>query len=202
MLAHALAYVAALGPAGWALFILLYAASCVAFLPVSPLTFGAGAVYGLGPGFALVWLGATLGACVSFLVGRRWLRGWVEKKLARHPRFAAIDAAVSAQGPRVVFLTRLAPIFPFAMLNYAYGVTRVGFRDYALASIAGMVPGTLFFVYLGAAAGAAVRSGQGRTRTAAEWAYFGFGLLATAAVLLLVGREAKRELAKHVKNKA
>ncbi|MBI5247788.1 MAG: TVP38/TMEM64 family protein [Elusimicrobia bacterium] len=201
-LQHALAYVAALGAAGWALFIVLYAACCVFFLPVSPLTFGAGAAYGLGRGFLLVWCGASLGAGVSFFIGRRWLRAWVEKKLARHPRFAAIDAAVSAGGARIVLLTRLAPVFPFATLNYAYGLTRVKFRDYLLASVAGMVPGTLFFVYLGAAAGAAFKSGaEGKARTAAEWAYFAFGLLATAAVVALVGREANRELAKHEKRR-
>ena len=200
MLQQALTDVAALGPAGWALFILLYAVSCILFFPVSPLTFGAGAAYGLGRGFLLVWCGASLGAGVAFWIGRRWLRTWVEKKLARHPRFAAIDAAVSAGGARIVLLTRLAPVFPFATLNYAYGLTRVRFRDYMLASIAGMVPGTLFFVYLGAAAGAAFRTGtQRNARTAAEWAYFAFGLLATAAVVALVGREANRELAKHAK---
>ena len=200
MLQHALAHVAAMGPAGWGLFILLYAACCICFLPVSPLTFGAGAVYGLGPGFLLVWLGASLGACVSFLIGRRWLRAWVEKRLARHPRFAAIDAAVSAQGARVVFLTRLAPMFPFSTLNYVYGLTRVSFGDYLLASCFGMIPGTLFFVYLGAAAGAAVKAGtQARARTGAEWAFFVVGLLATAGVVALVGREANRELAKHAK---
>lgn len=201
LLAHALAYVAALGAAGWALFILLYAVCCVAFFPVSPLTFGAGAAYGLVRGFLLVWCGATLGACVSFWIGRRWLRSWVEKKLARHPRFAAIDAAVSAQGARIVLLTRLAPMFPFSSLNYAFGLTRVSFRDYLLASVVGMVPGTMLFVYLGAATGAAFRSGvPAEARSTAQWVFFAVGLLATAAVVVLVGREANRELAKHVKN--
>jgi uncharacterized membrane protein YdjX (TVP38/TMEM64 family) len=159
-------------------------------------------VYGLGPGFALVWLGASLGACVSFLIGRRWLRDWVERRLARYPLFAAIDAAVSAQGARVVLLTRLTPIFPFAMLNYAYGVTRVGFREYALASCIGMLPGTFLFVFLGAAAGEAVKAGtQGRARTALEWAFFAVGLLATIGTVVLVGRRANRELAKHVKHR-
>ncbi len=198
LLDGALDYIASMGAAGYAAYIALYALSCVAFLPVSVLTFGAGALFGVGPGFALVWAGATLGACASFLLGRHWLRGWVEKRLARHPLFLAIDAAISVQGWRVVFLTRLAPVFPFALLNYAYGLTRVRFREYALASWLGMAPGTLLFVYLGAAAGEAVKAGtSGRARTPAEWALFGVGLAATVAAVALVGRAAKRALAAH-----
>lgn len=194
MLHDALMYVAALGLLGHVVFILLYALACLLFFPVSVLTFGAGAVYGVGPGFALVWLGAMLGSCSAFMVGRHWLRAWVERRLASHPVFLAIDAAVSAQGGKVVFLTRLTPVFPFTLLNYAYGVTRVGFGEYAAATSLGMSPGTFLFVYLGAAAGAAVKPDTvGRTN--AEWAFFGIGLLATVVVVALVGREAKRALA-------
>lgn len=195
-LQHVLSYVAGLGPVGYAVFVLLYAACCVAFFPVSPLTFGAGAAYGAVKGFALVWAGATLGACLSFLIGRHWLRFWVEKRLAGYPLFVAIDAAVSTQGRKVVFLTRLTPIFPFSTLNYAYGLTRVKFGDYALASCLGMVPGTALFVYLGAATRAAVGA---ETRTKAEWAFFAVGLLATIAAVTVVAREAKRALREHVK---
>lgn len=189
-----------MGVAGYAAFIFLYAFACVAFLPVSVLTLGAGALFGIGPGFFLVWTGATLGACVSFLLGRHWMRTWVEKRLARYPMFAAIDAAVTVQGWRVVVLTRLTPLFPFALQNYAYGLMRVTFGEYALASWLGMVPGTLMFVYVGAVAGEAVKAGAaGRTRTPAEWAFLGVGLLATIVVVMLVGRTAKRALDAHVK---
>ena len=203
LLHHALTHIAAMGAVGYAAFVLLYAASCVALLPVSVLTLGAGALFGVGPGFALVWIGATLGACASFLIGRHCVRGWVEKRLARYPLFMAIDAAVSVQGWRVVFLTRLTPLFPFSTLNYAYGLTRVKFRDYAVASFLGMAPGTLLFVYLGAAAGEAVSAGaRGRVRTPAQWAFFGIGLVATIAAVTLVGRTAKQALAAHTKPEA
>ena len=198
LLSGALAHVAAMGPAGSVAFILLYAAACVSFLPASPLTLGAGALFGVAHGFLLVWTGATLGSGLSFLIGRHWLRGWVEIRLARYPLFTAIDAAVSAQGARVVFLTRLTPLFPFNTLNYAYGLTRVRFRDYLLASCVGMAPGTLLVVYLGAAAGESVKAGaHGRARTSVEWVFYGIGLLATIAAVALVAREAKRVLARH-----
>jgi uncharacterized membrane protein YdjX (TVP38/TMEM64 family) len=200
LLRHALEHIAALGAGGYAAFVLLYAAACVAFLPVSVLTFGAGALFGVGRAFALVWTGACLGSCAAFLIGRHWLRGWVEKRLARRPVFAAIDAAVSAEGWRVVFLTRLTPLFPFSMQNYAYGLTRVRFVEYALATAAGMAPGTLLYVYVGAAAGEAVKAGAGgRARTSAEWAFFGVGLLSAFVVVALIGRQARAVLARHVK---
>ncbi|MDO8756544.1 MAG: TVP38/TMEM64 family protein, partial [Elusimicrobiota bacterium] len=179
LLRNALENTAALGALGWVAFVLLYAFACVAFLPVSVLTLGAGAVFGVWLGFGLVWIGATVGACVSFLIGRHWLRGWVERKIAHRPLFAAIDAAVSVEGWRIVILTRLTPLFPFAIQNYAYGITRVGFREYAAASFLGMAPGTFMFVSIGAAAGEAVKAGAGETRTPAEWAFYAVGLAAT-----------------------
>lgn len=176
-------------------FVCAYVLACVAFLPVSPLTLGAGALFGTAKGFLLVWTGATLGSCASFLIGRHALRFFIEKRIARHPLWAAIDAAVSAQGWRVVFLTRLTPLFPFTLLNYAYGLTRVSLGEFALASMAGMAPATLFFVHVGATAGAAARGGWS-SRTPAEWALAAAGLLTGAATVWFVGREARRELAK------
>lgn len=199
LLRDALLHIASFGAAGGAAFIVLYALACVAFLPVSVLTLGAGAVYGVGAGFGLVLVGATLGACASFLIGRHWLRTWVEKRLARHPVFAAIDAAVSVEGWRIVVLTRLTPLFPFALQNYAYGLTRVKFREYSVASFVGMAPGTLLFVYLGAAAGEAVKAGAARTRTPAEWAFYALGLAAAVAAVVMISRVAKRALDAHVK---
>ncbi len=194
----ALLYVASLGVVGWAAFVVLYAAACIAFMPVSVLTLGAGAVFGVWVGFGLVWLGATLGACASFLIGRHWLRGWVERRVAHMPVFAAIDAAVSVEGWRIVVLTRLTPLFPFALQNYAYGLTRVRLSEYALASWLGMAPGTFLFVYIGAAAGEAVKAGaQGRVRTPMEWAFLAVGLLAAVAAVMKISREAKRALDKH-----
>lgn len=200
MLHHALDRIAAMGPAGPFCYILLYAVCCVCFCPISPMAFGAGALWGVWPGIVFAWIGAAIGSCLSFLIGRHWLQAFVERKLARYPLFTAIDAAVSAQGARVVFLTRLTPIFPFNALNYGYGITRVKFREFMVATCLGMIPGTLMLVYLGAAAGAAMKTGtQARTRTPAEWAFFAVGLGATVAVVTLVGRAAKRALDEHTK---
>lgn len=194
-LQSALDAVAGMGAGGMVAFIFLYAIATVAFMPGSVLTLGAGAAFGVPKGFVLVSAGATLGACASFLVGRFLVRERIEKLLSGYPAFAAVSKAVGSQGRRVVFLTRLSPILPFNLLNYAYGLTRVGFGDYAAASWAGMLPGTLLYVYLGAAAAEAARAGAGaRTRTSWEWALFVAGLAATAVAAWLIGRAAKAAL--------
>jgi len=193
LLASALASVAAAGSAGQAGFVALYVLATVLFVPGSVLTVGAGAVFGLWRGFFLVSVGSTLGACAAMLVGRYLLRDRVARRLAAFPVFEAVRSAVAAEGWKVVALTRLSPVLPFVLLNYAYGLTEVRFKEYALASWLGMMPGTLLFVYLGAAAGEVARSGD-RVRTPAEWAFFAAGLAATALAAWLVGRKAKAAL--------
>jgi uncharacterized membrane protein YdjX (TVP38/TMEM64 family) len=197
LLGAALTWTAAAGPLGLAAFVGLYVLACVAFLPGSILTLGAGAAFGLWKGFVLVSVGSTLGAGAAFLVGRYLLRDWVTRRLAAVPAFAAISGAVGTEGWKVVLLTRLSPVLPFNLLNYGYGLTTVGFGEYVLASWIGMMPGTFLYVYLGAAAGAAARGGSS-ARTPAEWAMFAAGLAATAVAAWLVGRTAKKALSGRV----
>lgn len=199
-LASALAWTASAGPLGQAAFVGLYILACVAFLPGSVLTLGAGAAFGLWKGFVLVSIGSTLGACAAFLTGRYLLRDWATRRLAAFPAFAAVAASVGQEGWRVVLLTRLSPVLPFNLLNYGYGLTTVGLGEYALASWLGMLPGTFLYVYLGAAAGEAARAGT-RARTPAEWGLFATGLAATAVAAWLVGRTAKKALAERVQGK-
>ncbi|MBI3296644.1 MAG: TVP38/TMEM64 family protein [Elusimicrobia bacterium] len=197
LLSSALVWVGASGVVGQAAFVALYVLACVAFLPGSVLTLGAGAIFGLWRGFFLVSLASTLGACAAMLVGRFLLRDWVARRLAAFPAFEAVRGAVAAEGWKVVALTRLSPVLPFSLLNYAYGLTDVGLKEYALASWLGMMPGTLLFVYLGAAAGEVARSGR-QGRSPAEWAFFAAGLGATALAAWLVGKKAKAALAARV----
>jgi len=188
------AWVAGLGAWGPLAFIAGYALAVVAFVPGSLLTLAGGAVFGLARGTAYVFVAATLGATLAFLVARHGARPWVEKRVAADPRFAAIDRAVAAQGGRIAFLLRLSPLFPFNLLNYALGLTRVRLRDYVLAC-AGMLPGTLLYVYYGSLAGElAQAAGGARTRSPAEWALLAVGLVATVVVTRIVTRIATRAL--------
>lgn len=136
-----------------------------------------------------------LGATAAFVVGRYLAREWVAAKVQGAPRFAAIDQAVAREGWKIVILTRLSPIFPFNLLNYAFGLTRVSLRDYVFASWIGMIPGTLMYVYMGSLAGDLATQGAGsRMRSGAEWALSGIGLLATIAVTVYVTRLARAAL--------
>jgi uncharacterized membrane protein YdjX (TVP38/TMEM64 family) len=115
------------------------------------------------------------------------------KKIEGRASFAAIDRAVANEGWNIVFLTRLSPVFPCTLLNYAFGLTRVSLRDYVLASWIGMMPGTVMYVYLGSLVRAGVADHE---RTPTEWALYGTGLLATVAVVVIVTRIARRALAR------
>lgn len=189
------AWVEDLGPLGPLAFIVGYALAVVAFAPGSVLTLAAGATFGLARGTAYVFVAATLGAALAFLVARHLARPWVERRLAAHPGFAAIDRAIAAQGRRIVFLLRLSPAFPFSLLNYALGLTQVRFVDALVASV-GMLPGTLLYVYYGHVGRqiAAAATGAAQQRSVADYAVLGLGLVATIAVTTLVARIARRAL--------
>ncbi len=196
---EALAWISGLGLAGVAVFIGLYVLACILFIPGSILTLGAGAVYGVVRGSLIVSLASTLGATCAFLVGRHLARDRIASKIGADRRFAAIDKAVAREGAKIVGLTRLSPVFPFNLLNYAFGLTGVSVRHYVLASWLGMAPGTILYVYVGSLAGNLAAAGSGeRARSPAEWALYGVGLAATVGVSVVVARIARKALAEHI----
>ena len=197
LLKQALDWVGKLGPWGPVIFIGLYIVATVLFIPGSVLTLGAGAVFGVVWGSIYVSIGATLGATAAFLVGRYLARDAIARKIEGSARFAAIDKAVAGEGWKIVGLTRLSPVFPFALLNYGFGLTRVKLGHYILASWIGMMPGTIMYVYIGSIAKAAT---GGHTRTTGEWVLYGAGLLATVVVTVFVTRIAKKALAKQIES--
>lgn len=188
-------WVDSLGVWGPVVFILGYAAAVVGFVPGSVLTLAAGAIFGLAGGVAYVFVAAVIGSSAAFLVSRYLARGVIEKRLAGNARFAAIDQAVGAQGRKIVFLLRLSPVFPFTLLNYALGLTRVRFVDYLAASV-GMLPGTLLYVYYGKLAGdvAALAGGAAVEKGAGYYAVLAVGLVATILVTAVVTRTARKAL--------
>jgi uncharacterized membrane protein YdjX (TVP38/TMEM64 family) len=197
--AGALAWVTGLGAWGPVAFVLLYVIVTVLLLPAVVLTLGAGAVFGVVWAFVTVSVAATLGATAAFLVGRYLARGWVARRIADSPRLGAIDAAVAREAWKIVALTRLSPAFPFVLLNYAFGLTRVPLRDYVLASWLGMMPGIALYAYLGSLAGdVAAAAAGGRARTPWEWALYALGFVATLAVTVYATRVARAALAQRI----
>lgn len=190
-LSQSLDALARLGPWGAVAFVALYVSATVALVPASILTLGAGAVYGVGPGLALASISSTLGAATAFALGRWRARTWIAQRYGRHPAFLELDRAIQSSGWKVVVLARLSPILPYTLLNYAFALTGIGFREFVAASWAGMLPGTLLYVSLGAAA----RAGSGpRTRTPSEWALLGVGIAATLVITVVLARTARAAL--------
>lgn len=185
----------ALGPWGPVAFIALYIIACVTAIPGSILTLAAGAIFGLAGGVAAAFTGAMLGSTAAFLLARTVARGAVARRIGDDPRFAAIDSAIAARGRVIVFLVRLSPVFPFSLLNYAFGLTRVSLGDYLLGGL-GMLPGTVLYVYYGKVAGdvAALAAGSSAPKGPGYYAVLALGLVATIAVTIVVTRTARRAL--------
>lgn len=184
-----------LGHWGALLFILVYIAATVILIPGSILTLGAGAVFGLWKGFFLVSFASTLAASAAFLVGRYLARDWIRQRIGSDSRILAIDAAIGRDEWKIVGLTRLSPLIPFTLLNYALSLTQVRFSRYVLASWIAMIPGTFTYVYLGALG----RIGARVEKSAGEWLLLFLGLLATIAVTVLISRGARKIMAEQLK---
>jgi uncharacterized membrane protein YdjX (TVP38/TMEM64 family) len=186
------AWIEDLGAWGFLVFAALYVVAAMLLFPAAVLTLAAGALFGPWLGVLLVSFASTTTAALAFLVARHLARPLVERIAKKRPVFAAVDRAISEGGWKVVGMMRLSPIVPFGPSNYLFGLTSVRFWPYVLASWVGMLPGTFLYVWLGHAGGMAF--GRSRERSPAEWWLLGAGIVATAAVTVVLTRAAKKEL--------
>ncbi|MEJ2345714.1 MAG: VTT domain-containing protein [Gammaproteobacteria bacterium] len=157
------------------LFIAVYTVATVLFLPGSVVTLAGGALFGPVLGTLYNLTGATLGAALAFLVARYLARNWVEHRAGG--RLGQLKRGVDAEGWRFVAFVRLVPLFPFNLLNYALGITRIRFSHYLVATYVCMLPGAVAYTYLGYAGREAVAGGNGLLHT---------GLLALALLAAAV----------------
>lgn len=153
------AWVKDAGAAGPVLFILIYAIGTLFFLPGSVLTLAGGALFGPVLGTFYNLTGATIGATLAFLVARYVASNWVEQKTGG--RLKQLKEGVEGEGWRFVAFLRLVPLFPFNLLNYALGLTRIKLSHYIIASYLCMLPGAMAYTYLGYAGREAVAGGSG-----------------------------------------
>jgi uncharacterized membrane protein YdjX (TVP38/TMEM64 family) len=203
MLQDALSWIQNLGAVGAIVFIGCYGLAAVFFIPGTILTLGAGVVFGVVLGSFYVFIGASLGATLAFLVGRYVARGWVSQKIEGNQKFSAIDKAVAREGFKIVLLTRLSPAFPFTLLNYAFGVTQVSLKDYVLGCV-GMIPGIIMYVYIGSLAGNLASLGMASSAPpeaeTIQWILRIVGLIATVTVTLYVTKIARQALQESVES--
>jgi len=125
-----------------------FAAAAFVFVPRTFLTLGVGGLYGLAV-IPVIVLGATAGSVITFLIARYFLADRVQRWIDRHPSVRVIAGAVDEEGWRIVALLRFASPTPASVQNYVFGVTRIGFWPYTLASLVFIIPQTAFYVYLG-----------------------------------------------------
>ena len=157
------------------IYICIYVVATLFFLPGLPVTVIGGIAFGPVWGVVYVWAGATIGVSLAFLVSRYVARELVESWVAGNTQFGKIDEKVEQQGWRILMFTRLVPIFPFNLQNYAYGLTKIKFPTYVLVSAIFMLPGTIAYVQIGGA----LVSGEGSLSKT-------FIYLSIAAVLILL----------------
>ena len=146
------------GPLAWLVFMLAYALGTVFFFPGSVLTLAGGVLFGPVLGTFLNLTSATVGAALAFLVARYLASEWVEEKAAG--RLKQVKTGVESEGWRFVAFVRLVPLFPFNILNYALGLTRIKFSHYVLATYVCMLPGALAYTYLGYVGREALTGGE------------------------------------------
>jgi uncharacterized membrane protein YdjX (TVP38/TMEM64 family) len=176
-----------LGALGPLVFILIYVVAVVAALPASPISVAAAALFGSVGGVILVNIGATLGAALAFLVGRYVAREAVVNWLGHNEKFRRLDGLTAEHGAIIVALTRLVPLFPFNLLNYGFGLTRVPFWTYVFWTWLCIIPGTVLYV-VGADALL-----QGAAQGTVPWTLVGAFVVALIFLAVLV-RWARRRL--------
>lgn len=152
-------WIAGLGIAGPIVFMLIYAVGTVFFFPGSVLTLAGGAIFGPVWGTLYNLTGATIGAAFAFLVARYLASDWVEMKSAG--RLGQIKKGVEGEGWRFVAFVRLVPLFPFNVLNYALGLTRIRLSTYVITSYITMLPGAIAYTYLGYVGREAIAGSEG-----------------------------------------
>uniref|UniRef100_A0A7S1SMR2 VTT domain-containing protein n=1 Tax=Tetraselmis chuii TaxID=63592 RepID=A0A7S1SMR2_9CHLO len=174
----------------------LYAVCVVLFVPGAILSLGAGLLFGVWLGTAVVWVGATIGQTASFPLGRFLFRDWIAAKTAKWKTWQTVEAAISQEAWKIVFLLRLAPLVPYSALNYALGLTSVGFWPYFVTSAIGIIPGTFLYTYFGSLATdiASIVRGEGGPDTTTTIITAVVSGVVIVAVLVLVTYYAKRAL--------
>jgi uncharacterized membrane protein YdjX (TVP38/TMEM64 family) len=182
-----------LGPWAPVLFILIYIAAAVTLAPAFFLTVAAGAMFGVARGSVYVFIGASLGASAVYALASPLARSRWMGRLTRDRRVAAVRAAVVGQGAWIMFLLRLSPLVPFNIVNYAFALSGVRYRDFALALL-GMIPAIIMYTYYGRVVGdvAALAAGVAPPRGPEYYVLLVVGLIAVIASTTMITRAARR----------
>jgi len=176
-----------LGTIGALLYGVVFGLVSMLMLPSIPFTIVAGFAFGMVKGVISIMFGIAIGASLGFLFARHAARGVIAQKIASNPRFNTIDRAIAKDGWKIVGLLRMCPV-PFGITNYLYGLTAIEFWRYMGATLVGMLPGCVAFVYVGAF-GKETLDGP---RQPLQYVLGGLTLVALIGVTWMLGRIARR----------
>jgi uncharacterized membrane protein YdjX (TVP38/TMEM64 family) len=188
------AFTRSMGAAAPAVAALLYILATVFLMPGSAMTLTAAALFDFKTAFFVVFVGANLGSLCAFLMARTFLRKRIAEWAATKPQFRSVDQAIGRSAFTTVLLARLSPALPFNALNYFLGITSVGTRVYALATLIGILPGMIVYLYLGAAARDLLPGGA-VSGNLYQQALKYVGLVATIILAIMITRRARKAFA-------
>ena len=181
---------------GRMLYPIFYAFGNVLLLPCGVLAIGSGVVFGLWWGFLLTLAGNVLGSAIAFGISRKLGRRWLERRFFQHQKWVALDLAIAREGWKIIFLSQVHPLFPTSLLNYLYGVTRIGFWPCMLWVMLGQAPGLFLYAYIGTLTQLGVRVWRGESHPGmAEYAMWLGGLVVALVATTALARLALRLLA-------
>jgi len=191
-------WVEAQGIWGPVLLISLMALVVVFVLPGILLTTGAGFVFGVVEGSIYIVLGTTLGSFAAFLIARYLFGPYAADFVRRRNRLSLVNEEMSANGWKIVLLTRLIPFFPGKLSNYFFGLTRFSWQGYLVGSLIGFIPFSVHNVYLGSIAADVTTLGlRNPVRTGFEWFLYGGGFVVTVGIVFYLNRLARRALSQY-----
>lgn len=193
-----LEWIQGFGAAGALVFMTVDALAVVFLLPSLPLTLGAGFIFGVGWGSLYCLIARTIGSAIGFLIARYTFSAKVSRYVLGHEKLQIADTAISEGGGRIVFLTRLVPLFPGKLSNYFFGLTRCPLAGFCVGTFFGMIPLTLSNTYMGSLAGDLATLGvRDHPRTPMEWALDSFGLIAALAAAIALAHFARTQLRRY-----
>ena len=129
---------------GVVIFLSLYIVFGIIALPASFHKYLAGVIYGFGPGIIIAWIGSMIGAIAPFFLGKKWMNPYARKSLEHYPSLKGLEDEMAKQGVRVVALTRASLVIPYGVLNYAYGATKLKFKDFIIGNFVMIIPSIMY----------------------------------------------------------
>ncbi len=187
------------GVLGMVWLVVLYALTCVFFLPGSLLTVGAGAIYGFWIGVPLITVASGVGAAANFVTSRYLARKWIQRKFGKDMSFLALEKAVGREGWKLILISRISPVVPHSLVSYAAGLTNISFTRFFLSSMVGFLPLSAAYAYVGVVIGKVVRNSADIVpHDPLSWTLYIAGLAATVVVVILTARAATKAWRQHV----